>query len=420
LSNRVLVVPYFVIRQFWLALLLLGSVAADVWPQWRGPTRDGQVAGPDWPADLHAGRLDRAWRVPFGPSYSGPIVSETAVFTTETKDKQLEVVHALDRKTGRELWRREWEGAMTVPFFAKANGDWIRATPALDGDVLFVAGMRDVLVALDAGSGAVKWRRDFVAELKTPLPAFGNVPSPLVEGDGLYVQSGASVMRLNKATGEVVWRALENRDSMNASPFSSPVIATVAAQRQLIVQTRTELAGLGLDKGEVLWRRPVEAFRGMNILTPTVAGDRVFTSAYGGKTHAFEVRSESGKLTVAEAWQFKAQGYMCSPVLVDGHAYLHLRNNRALCLEVATGAEKWTTSESFGKYWNLVTRGDRILALDERGELLLFRANPAKFDLVDRRKVSDQEAWAHLALADGQMFIRDLGGLGAWTWRSAP
>jgi len=406
--------------RFSLALLLLGSVVADVWPQWRGPTRDGRVAGPDWPADLHAGRLDRAWRMPFGPSYSGPIVSETAVFTTETQDKKLEVVHALDRKTGRERWRQEWEGAMSVPFFAKSNGDWIRATPALDGNVLYVAGMRDVLVALDAANGAVKWRRDFVAELKTPLPAFGNVSSPLVEGDGLFVQSGAAVMRLNKATGEVVWRAMENRDAMNASPFSSPVIATVAGQRQLLIQTRTELAGLELEKGEVLWRQPVEAFRGMNILTPTVSGDRVLTSAYGGKTHAFEIRAESGRFSVAEAWQFKAQGYMCSPVLVDGHAYLHLRNNRALCLDAATGAEKWTTSESFGKYWNLVTRGDRILALDERGELLLFRANPAKFDLVDRRKVSDQDSWAHLALADTQVFIRDLDGLSAWTWKAAP
>ena len=75
------------------------------------------------------------------------------MFTTETKDKKFEVVTAFDRKTGKELWRAQWEGAMTVPFFAKANGDWIRATPACDGESLFVAGMRDVLVCLDAQTG---------------------------------------------------------------------------------------------------------------------------------------------------------------------------------------------------------------------------------------------------------------------------
>lgn len=408
------------IGRWLLGLLWVGSVSAEVWPQWRGPTRDGQVTGTTWPSNLRAGHLDRVWRVPLGPSYSGPIVSETAVFTTETKDKKTEVVHALDRQTGRELWRQEWDGALSVPFFAKSNGDWIRATPALDGDTLFVAGMRDVLVALDAASGTVKWRKDFVAELKTPLPAFGNVSSPLVDGDGLFVQSGAAVMRLNKGNGEIRWRALENRDAMNASPFSSPVVATLAGRRQLIVQTRTELAGLELDSGEVLWRQPVEAFRGMNILTPTVSGDRVLTSAYGGKTHAFELKAAGGSISVSEAWQFKAQGYMCSPVLVDGHAYLHLRNQRALCVELATGAEKWTTSESFGKYWNLVAQGKRLLALDERGELLLLQANPAKFELLDRCKVSEQDTWAHLALADGQVFIRDLGGLNAWKWQATP
>jgi outer membrane protein assembly factor BamB len=402
-----------------LAGFVLAAAVPAPWPQWRGPTRDGQVAGTDWPADLKAGHLDRAWQVPLGPSYSGPIVGETAVFTTETKDKKTEVVHALDRRTGQELWRQQWEGAMSVPFFAKSNGDWIRATPALDGDTLFVAGMRDVLVALDARNGEVRWRKDFVAELKTPLPAFGNVSSPLIDGEALYVQSGGAVTRLKKQTGEVVWRALESRDAMNGSPFSSPVLATLAGRRQLVVQTRTELAGLDPDTGTVLWRQPVEAFRGMNILTPTVVGDRVVTSAYGGKTHGFDLMADAGAFTVKEAWQFKAQGYMSSPVIVAGHAYLHLRNQRVLCLELATGAEKWTTGDGFGKYWSLVNQGDRILALDERGELLLLRANPAKFDVIDRRKVSDQDTWAHLAVGPGELFIRDLGGLSAWHWREA-
>ncbi len=395
------------------------AAAPAPWPQWRGPTRDGQVPGTDWPADLKAGHLDRTWRVPLGQSYSGPIVGEAAIFTTETKDKKSEVVHALDRKTGQELWRQQWEGAMSVPFFAKSNGDWIRATPALDGDTLFVAGMRDVLVALDARNGEVRWRKDFVAELKTPLPAFGNVSSPLVDGEALYVQSGGAVTRLKKLTGEVVWRALESRDAMNGSPFSSPVLATLAGRRQLVVQTRTELAGLDLDTGAVLWRQTIEAFRGMNILTPTVVGDRVVTSAYGGKTHGFDLSATADGFAVKEAWQFKAQGYMSSPVVVAGHAYLHLRNQRALCLELATGAEKWTTGDSFGKYWSLVSQGDRLLALDERGELLLLRANPAKFDVIDRRKVSEQDTWAHLAVVPGELFIRELGGLSAWRWQEA-
>jgi outer membrane protein assembly factor BamB len=122
-----------------------------VWNQWRGPTRDGQVGGPAWPARLSDGFLKLLWRVPLGPSYSGPIVTKDLVFTTETRNKESEVVHALDRKTGKERWRAEWKGAMTVPFFAASNGSWIRSTPACDGASLYVAGMRDVLVCLDRG-----------------------------------------------------------------------------------------------------------------------------------------------------------------------------------------------------------------------------------------------------------------------------
>src|SRR5690242_2306614 len=113
---------------------------ATTWPQWRGPTRDGQCTGPAWPDWLSKETLQEVWRVPLWPSYSGPVVAEELVFTTETRNKETEAVSALDRKTGKQPWRVEWKGAMTVPFFAASNGSWIRSTPAYDGERLYVAG----------------------------------------------------------------------------------------------------------------------------------------------------------------------------------------------------------------------------------------------------------------------------------------
>jgi outer membrane protein assembly factor BamB len=207
---------------------VVGDEPTAAWPQWRGPHRDGRVAGPVWPDQLDADHLRLLWRVELGPSYSGPIVVADRVFTTETRDKKSEAVTAFDRTSGKELWRAEWEGALSVPFFAKSNGDWIRATPACDGESLFVAGMRDVLVCLDAQTGNERWRFDFVKQLKAPLPAFGLVCSPLVEGDAVYVQAGASFVRLNKRSGEVVWRTLEDQGGMWGSAFSSPVMVDLA------------------------------------------------------------------------------------------------------------------------------------------------------------------------------------------------
>jgi outer membrane protein assembly factor BamB len=182
-------------------LALVATAEPSTWPQWRGPNRDGQISGSAWPEKLDTNHLREVWRVELGPSYSGPIVGADRIFTTETKDKKFEIVTALDRATGKQLWRSQWEGAISVPFFAKSNGDWVRSTPALDGDRLYVAGMRDVLVCLSARDGKEVWRKDFVKELKTPPPDFGFVCSPLVDGDAVYVQAAAALLRVNKHTG---------------------------------------------------------------------------------------------------------------------------------------------------------------------------------------------------------------------------
>ncbi len=391
--------------------------SSTVWPQWRGPSRDGKISGQAWPDRLTKELVTQLWRIPLGPSYSGPIVSEELVFTTETKNKELEVVYALERKTGKERWRAEWKGAMTVPFFAASNGSWIRSTPAYDGERLYVAGMRDVLVCLDAKTGKEEWRVDFVKELKTALPDFGFVCSPLLDGDAVYVQAGASVAKLDKKTGKIIWRTLDDKGGMLGSAFSSPVIATLSGKRQLVVQSREQLAGVEMDKGEVLWSQLVPSFRGMNILTPTVVGDTIFTSSYQNKSWLYKVALEKDRYTISEAWTNNAQGYMSSPVVINAHAYLHLQNQRFTCIDLKTGERTWT-SKGFGKYCSLVAQGDRILALDQKGSLLIIRANPKEFELLDEMKVSDQETWAHLAVSGDELFIRELNALAVYRWQA--
>lgn len=390
-----------------------GEPEGDSWPQWRGPARDSRLSNsPPWPNDL--ARLAREWRVDLGPSYSGPIVWGKRVFVTETVAKTDEVVRALDRATGRELWQARWAGAMSVPFFAKKNGDWIRATPACDGESLFVAGMRDVLVCLDIETGAERWRVDFSAQLGTPVPSFGFVCSPLVIGEHVYVQAGGGFVKLNKRTGAILWRTLIDGGGME-SAFSSPVVATLQGVPQLVVQTREKLAGVAPETGDVLWSQVVPSFRGMNILTPTVVDNGILTSSYKNRTFFYRVDRHNSELRVREAWSARAQGYMSSPVVIDDHAYLHLGNGRACCIDLKTGKETWRTS-AFGEYWSMVANRDRILALDQRGELLLIAADPREFRLLDRKEVASAESWAHLAVCGDGVFVRDLRGVSAYVW----
>lgn len=389
------------------------------WPQWRGPTRDGQAGGPAWPATLTAGGLAELWQVEgLGPSYSGPIVVGARVFTTETVDEEYEVVRALDRATGAELWRASWEGEMRVPFFAARNGSWIRATPACDGQSLFVAGMRDVLVCLDVATGAERWRVDF-PRLGHALPAFGFVSSPLVVGDSVVVQAGGAVVALDKASGALRWRALEDGGG-DESAFSSPALATLAGREQLLVQSRTTLAGLEPASGGVLWSRTIEAFRGMNILTPAVWGDSLFTSAYGGRSLRLDLSASDEGFELATAWDVAQQGYMTSPVLIGGHAYLFLRSNRFACLDLARGAERWTSGPSGDDYWSLVAQGDRILALADTGTLRLVAADPAEYRVLGELELVEGPSWAHLAVAthDGrvELHVREQDAYRVFRW----
>ena len=405
-------------RTFAVVMLVAATAHAETpWGQWRGPNRDGFVAADRrWPDGLDESRLEKRWRLDLGPSYSGPVIAGRAVIVTETRDKKTEHVRALDRVSGQELWQASWEGSLKVPFFAASNGSWIRSTPCVDGDRVYVAGMRDVLVCLDVATGREIWRLDFMQDLKSPLPSFGFVSSPLVRGDHVFVQAGAGFVKLDKRTGKVVWRVLEDGGGMMGSAFSSPYPVELGGVPQILVQNRDDLAGIDPEAGTVLWRTKVEAFRGMNIVTPTVHDGKVFTTSYGGGSWLFAVDPARAEKPVEQVWRNKIQGYMSTPVVIGGHAYVHLRNQRFACLDLATGKEAWVT-KPFGRYWSLVAQGDRILALDETGELRLIRATPEQYDLVGTAKVATAESWAHLAVEGDEVYVRDLDGLSAYRWK---
>lgn len=389
------------------------------WPQWRGPTRDGRASGSTWGTDLTAEGLVETWRIDeLGPSYSGPVADRERVYTTETVDEKFEVVRALSRTSGEELWRTSWSGAMEVPFFAARNGSWIRSTPAVDEDSLYVAGMCDVLTCLDVQTGEIRWSVDFTQRFETPLPPFGGVSSPLLADSHVYIQAGASLVKLDKATGETVWRSMvEEGDAMSGGAFSSPVFAELHGQPQLVVQSRVELVGIDIEDGRALWSTPVKAFRGMNILTPTIFGDGVFTSTYGGRSQMFVFGDGEEGPAVKTRWDSGVQGYMTTPVVVDGHAYLFLKSNRFGCIDLETGESSWTSPPTGDSYWSLAVQGDRILALSDSGMLRLIQADPTGHKVLSEREVSSSETWAHVAPAGSQVFVRAQDSLIALAWK---
>jgi len=249
---------------------------------------------------------------------------------------------------------------------------------------------------------------DFVKELKTPLPSFGFASSPIYSDGKLVVQAGSGVIQLDAENGKILWQASKDQGGMNGSAFSSPTIQMINGKPQLVAQTREELVGLGWTSGEKLWGVKIPAFRGMNILTPVRYEDSFFTSSYGGGSFLYDLAGE--KIKQEYSWNNTIQAYMSSPVVLGDHAYMHLRNQRLICLNLKNGETAWT-SQPFGKYWSLITDGERILGLDQKGILYLVDGTPESLEILSQKKVSNTETWAHVAINNGNIYIRSLDKL---------
>jgi outer membrane protein assembly factor BamB len=135
-------------------------------------------------------------------------------------------------------------------------------------------------------------------------------------------------------------------------------------------------------------------------------------------SQAWDIAKEGEAFKVALAWEHKAEGYMSTPVIVGGKVFMHLRNQKVTCLDLATGTQHWQSDDKLGEYWSLIAQGDRILALDHKGTLYLLKATPEKLEIIDQKKVCEEETWAHVAVDGGRVFVRDLKGLVALDWAS--
>lgn len=387
--------------------ILVPLVNADepTWNQWRGPNRDGV-----WPGELPTSlaSLELAWEVPLQPSYSGPITDGKWVFTTESVGNSLERMTAYDLLTGELQWTAEWAGAIEVPPYAAVNGSWFKSTPTVAEGSLVALGMRDELVCLDPATGKVRWQVDLAERFKARRPPFGGVCSPLIDGGSVYVMAGGGTVKLSLSDGAIAWRTLADEGDEDDA-LSSPVIATLDGVRQLVVQTRTRLCGVDLTSGELLWSKRIEAYRNMNILTPTVMGDRIFTAAQRGRAQCFQIASNGGSWSCEEVWSQKTQAYMSSPVADGETVFLHTSNERLQALDASSGEILWT-SRPVGKYQSLVRNDQVMLALRNDGELLAIELSRDDLLVKDKRQVAE-DAWAYLGVFPEGILVRDLNRL---------
>jgi len=242
-------------------VLVLGSVEAEDWPQFRGPGRLGVWHETGIVDEFPDSGLKFTWRVPIRSGFSGPAVADGRVFVTDWEEDPesrrmdgTERVLALDEQTGEVLWSYSW-GA-TYRSFLPSYAAGPMATPTVDGNRVYVLGATGQLWCLDVETGAVIWHRNFVTEYDAGLPPWGTPSAPLVDGDQLITVVGgepdALVVSFNKHTGAEIWRALP---AVGGSS-SHPIIYEAGGVRQLIIWHTRALVSLDPSTGETYWRSP--------------------------------------------------------------------------------------------------------------------------------------------------------------------
>ena len=187
-------------------------VLAGDWPQWRGPSRDGQPAAGSPAVSSLPRELKPVWRLPVGPGFSSPVVARGKVFFLDEQEGQ-EVAHCVEAGTAKEVWK--------TPVATAAGDEWgtgPRSTPFVDGDRGYFQSMNGEFRCLDLADGKTKWGvsfKDYGIGFSTKAAEGtaarrGNNGSGIAEGNYVYVPvgaKGASVVCFDKLTGKLLWEA---------------------------------------------------------------------------------------------------------------------------------------------------------------------------------------------------------------------
>jgi outer membrane protein assembly factor BamB len=386
----------------------VAAAAAGDWPQWLGPTRDG--VSPEKVAPWKQGP-QVVWRKVVGRGHSSPVVADGKVYLHAKVDgKDAEEVLAFDARTGRPVWTRTYPRAA----FTSQFGDGPRATPTVADRRVYTFGVTGILSCLDAEKGEILWQVDTLKKFQAKNVLFGMSCSPLLDGGKILVDvggEGASVVAFDKDKGDVVWKNLNDGAS-----YSSPIVFGQGTRRQVVFLTQQGLVSLSPADGSVFWKFPMKDLLFESSTTPVRVGDILVASSVTLGSYGLHLETKDGKPAAEQIWKNPALScYFATPVPV-GKDHLYVVTGSLLpppkallhCVETRTGKDLWQKPRPVGKYHATLLRtgDDKLLLLEEAGNLALLEPNPNEYRELARAKVCGQ-TWAHPALANGLLYVRD-------------
>jgi outer membrane protein assembly factor BamB len=375
-----------------------GSPAAG-WPGVWGPARNGSSVG----APARPTGFRELWRKKTQGGYSEVALTSRAAITMEARDGSDAVV-AFERDSGREVWR-----AKIGPTYRGHDGshDGPIATPAVDGNDIFVVGPHGAFVALEATTGKERWRHDLVKDFGASAMIYGFGSSPLVTGSSVIVQTGGEksrgLMAFDRASGKLRWHVPQGL----RGSYASPSIGTLAGTTQIIASAGDRVYAVAPADGRVLWSIAGPGDGETVANPPQVLSDDRVLIAFWGEAVMLKITRDGDALSATELWRSsRLRGAYSPTILHQGHLF-GFNGPFLSCIDAATGDVKWRHRLYEG---TIVGAGDHLVILGRTsGDIHVVEASLAGFTEVARATVLTPGATSMTgpSLAGNRVFVRN-------------
>jgi outer membrane protein assembly factor BamB len=387
-----------------LLLVLVASIAlhAEDWPQFRGPGGQGHSTERGLPLDWSETK-NVVWKVPVaGTGWSSPVVVARRVWlTTAVRDRGTSLrLLAYDARDGRELVNTE-VFRLSATNVQNAKNSFASPTPIVEGDRVYVHFGADGTAALDT-AGKIVW------QTKLPYQSqHGNGGSPALHGDLLFVNCDgddvAYVVALEKATGKIRWK--KNR-RMPSQSYVTPLVIRVGAQDQLISIGAHWTFAYDPATGREIW---AVSYPGgfSNVPRPVFGNGLVYIATGFQQPSLLAVRPDgAGDVTKTHvAWRLdRGVPYTPSPILVGDELYLVNDLGIASCLDAKTGKTHWQQRLNGNFSASPVFADGRIYFQSEEGATAVIAPGTTFQALAS--STLDGRTLASMAVSGGSFFIR--------------
>jgi outer membrane protein assembly factor BamB len=393
--------------------LFVGAVAAEDWPQFRGPTGQGHSTERGLPVEWSESRNVK-WKVPVGGrGWSSPVVSDGRVWLTtavhrgdgatgnDVKGASLRLI-AFAVENGREL--------VNVEVFHSGSGSLTNAknshaspTPIVEGDRVYVHFGAQGTAALTT-TGETVWKTRFPYQSQ-----HGNGGSPALFGDLLIISCDGSddayVVALDKRTGKTKWRTGRRQPFDQA--YSTPLVIRAGDRDEVVSVGAYRAAAYDPQTGKEIWRVSyADGFS--NVPRPVFGHGLVYIATGFQQPSLLAVRVDgSGDVTKTHvAWTLRRGAPLTpSPLLVGDELYVVNDGGIAQCLDAATGEPRWIQRLGGGDYSASPLFADgRIYFLSEGGVTTVIV--PGREFRRLATNTLDGETLASIAVSGGSLYIR--------------